>query len=220
MKQCLLCENNTEMETWLLFFGAKSSSLCPNCLGKLEKITGPLCRICSRPMKEEGICSDCHSWGESIYAGNRSLYLYNSAMQSLLARFKYRGDYALAAVFADDVRREAKEAECDVICAVPLSPSRLLERRFNQSEALIESAGLTHTRLIGRYESDKQAKKSRAERLSAEQTFYPLGQAEGKSVLVIDDIYTTGTTVRRVAEALKEAGACTVKSVTIARSGS
>ncbi|OLN24049.1 hypothetical protein BTO30_01120 [Domibacillus antri] len=219
MKQCLLCENETEMESWLPFFGAKAPVLCPRCLGKLEKITGPSCRWCSRPMEEDGLCLECREWGESLFAGNISLYSYNDAMKELIARFKYRGDYALAAIFAEDVRRAAKEAACDLICAVPLPPSRLFERRFNQSEALIEAAGLSSIPLIGRMESEKQSKKSRLERINSEQTFYPVGDAGGKSVLVIDDIYTTGATIRRVAEALGEAGASTVKSVTIARSG-
>ncbi|OAH54595.1 hypothetical protein AWH48_08365 [Domibacillus aminovorans] len=148
---------------------------------------------------------------------NQSLYVYNEAMQSIIARFKYRGDYVLASIFADDVRRMTLAAACDLICAVPLPPTRLAERRFNQSEALIEAAGLAHVSLISRSESDKQSKKSRMERMNATQTFYPIGDAAGKSVLVI---YTTGATIRLVAKALMEAGASSVKSITIARSGS
>jgi competence protein ComFC len=220
MKQCLLCENETGIESWLSFFGAKAPPLCPKCLEKLVKINGPSCRLCSRPMEENGICPDCEGWGESAFVSNQSLYLYNEAMQSIIARFKYRGDYVLASIFAEDVRRAVSLAACDIICAVPLPPSRLAERRFNQSEALIEAAGLTHVPLISRSESEKQAKKSRIERVNAAQTFYPIGDADGKSVLVIDDIYTTGATIRLIAEALVEAGASAIKSVTIARSGS
>ncbi|OKL36363.1 hypothetical protein BLL40_10735 [Domibacillus mangrovi] len=220
MKLCLLCENETEIESWLPFFGAKAPHLCPKCLERLVKITGPSCSLCSRPMKETGMCSDCERWGERAFVSNQSIYLYNEAMQSLIARFKYRGDYVLASIFADDVRQMALAASCDLICAVPLPPTRLAERRFNQSEALIESAGLAHVSLISRLESDKQSKKSRLERVNAPQTFYPIGDAQGKSVLVIDDIYTTGATIRLVAKALMEAGASSVKSITIARSGS
>lgn len=220
MKQCLLCENETEMECWLSFFGAKAPLLCPKCMKKLVKITGPSCRRCSRPMEVSGICSECEEWGESAFRGNQSLYVYNESMQAIIARFKYRGDYVLASIFADDVRHMAVAAACDLICAVPLPPTRLAERRFNQSEALIEAAGLRHVPLISRSESEKQAKRSRMERITAAQTFYPIGRADGKSVLVIDDIYTTGATIRLVAKALMEAGASSVKSITIARSGS
>ncbi|WP_197076558.1 ComF family protein [Domibacillus indicus] len=151
---------------------------------------------------------------------NASLYHYNDAMQALIARFKYRGDYALADIFAQDIRTAAQKAACDLVCAVPLAPSRLAERRFNQSEALIERAGLTGMPLLARKESDKQSKKSRKERVGSRQTFYPIGDAAGKSVLLIDDIYTTGATIRLAADALEEAGAHSVKSITVARSGS
>lgn len=171
-------------------------------------------------MKETGICTDCAAWDKSIFHSNHSFYHYNDVMQDLIARFKYRGDYVLADLFAQDIRRAAREMKCDLVCPVPLSVSRLAERRFNQSEALIEPAGLQKTLLLARRESNKQSKKSRAERVTARQTFYPVGDASGKSVLVIDDIYTTGATMRLVSRALEQAGAVSVKSITIARSGS
>lgn len=220
MSRCLLCENNTAIQSWRAFFGAKDPLLCEGCLGQLKKLSGSVCSVCSREMETAEVCSDCMAWGKSIFHSNHSLYHYNDAMKALIAQFKYRGDYALADIFAQDIRQAAKGMACDLVCAVPLSISRLAERRFNQSEALIERAGLIHTTLLGRRESDKQSKKSRAERIDAKQTFYPVGNASGRSVLVIDDIYTTGATLRLMAEALEEAGAVSVKSITIARSGS
>ena len=220
MSRCLLCEGDTAIQSWRAFFGAKDPLLCEGCSSQLKKLSGPACSVCSREMEAAGVCADCKAWEESIFHSNHSLYHYNDAMQALIARFKYRGDYALADIFAHDIRQASKRMECDLVCAVPLSASRLAERRFNQSEALIERAGLTHTVLLARRESEKQSKKSRAERIHAKQTFYPMGDASGKSVLVIDDIYTTGATMRLIAGALEEAGAVSVKSLTIVRSGS
>lgn len=219
MKTCLLCDSNTERDSWRSFFGWDSSPLCEKCLGALQLIEGNRCPECSRPMAESRVCRDCVAWEKSLFKSNFSIYIYNEAMQSLIARFKYRGDYILASVFAGHIQKAARKAQCDVICAVPLSPSRLTERRFNQSEAIIEQAGLSHVPLIARRESGKQSKKTRAERVETEQTFYPINSAAGKSVLLIDDIYTTGATIRLAADALKKAGATSVKSVTIARSG-
>lgn len=220
MNRCLLCENGTEVDSWRAFFGAKAPPLCEVCMASFNRLSGPCCRVCSRSMEEDGECTDCQSWRKSIFHSNVSLFHYNEAMQDVIAQFKYRGDYVLASIFAEEIRTEAKKAACDLICPVPLAPSRLAERRFNQSEALIACAGLTAAPLLGRHESEKQSKKSRAERMNAVQTFYPIGEATGKSVLVIDDIYTTGATMRLVADALAEAGAASVKSITIARSGS
>ncbi|WP_309088982.1 ComF family protein [Domibacillus sp.] len=220
MSRCLLCESETAIQSWAAFFGAKAPLLCGNCSEPLKKLTGPFCTICCREMKEAEVCPDCAAWEEGIFHSNYSFYQYNDAMKELIARFKYRGDYALANLFAQDIRRMARQLEYDIICPVPLSLSRLAERRFNQSEALVERARLPQTALLGRRESDKQSKKTRAERITAKQTFYPIGDAAGKTILVIDDIYTTGATMRLVSDALQKAGAVSVKSITIARSGS
>ncbi|MCI2253014.1 ComF family protein [Domibacillus sp. PGB-M46] len=220
MSRCLLCESETAIQSWAAFFGAKAPLLCENCSAPLKKLTGPFCKICCREMKEAGVCPDCAVWEEGIFHSNHSFYQYNDAMKELIARFKYRGDYALADLFAQDIKRMASRLEYDIICPVPLSLSRLAERRFNQSAALIEQAGLPQTALLGRRESDKQSKKTRAERINAEQTFYPIGDAAGKTILIIDDIYTTGATMRLVSDALQKAGAVSVKSIAIARSGS
>lgn len=139
-------------------------------------------------------------------------------MKDYIARFKYRGDYELGRLFARELKKVASKT--DMIIPVPLSEERLSERGFNQARALGEMAGLSVKEGLVRMHSEKQAKKNRRERIERQQVFalHPDAPAfEGQTVLLIDDIYTTGTTLRQAALLLKEAGATRVKSVTIAR---
>lgn len=220
MKRCLLCGASTEKASWRSFFGFPPPPLCATCASSFERIGETACPVCSRPMKQTEPCADCLKWGaHPVFTENRSLYLYNEAMKQWVARFKYRGDYLLAESFAREIRQAAEKELFDFVCPVPLAPSRLAERRFNQSEALILAAGFEPARLIGRHEAEKQSQKGRHARLAAGQTFYPVKEAKG-TVLLIDDIYTTGATIRRAAEALGQAGAASVKSITVARTHS
>jgi len=102
-----------------------------------------------------------------------------------------------------------------------LSQERLYERGFNQAEALILEAGFKSTTLLTRIHTEKQSKKSRTDRIHLPQVFQfdsnrsiPL---EGKDVLLVDDIYTTGSTLRHAAKILLEHGAKKVDSFTLAR---
>ena len=79
------------------------------------------------------------------------------------------------------------------IVPIPLSPERLQERGFNQAEALIVEAGLQSANLLKRTHSEKQSKKSRSDRIHVPQVFsLEPTTLEGKRILLVDDIYTTG----------------------------
>ncbi|MFK2826316.1 ComF family protein [Bacillus sp. B190/17] len=229
MNVCLLCEEETNRSlSWRQFFLLDAPPvICAACRQPFERITGEGCRICSRTDSEfitNGVCFDCRRWEEDpvyhgVLAANRSLYLYNEAMKAFIARFKYRGDYVLARVFAEELKAAAKKIDYDVVIAVPLSEERLYERGFNQAEALAREAGLHLIDVLQRVHSEKQAKKSRAERLQAPQVFRlkEKSAVSNKKVLVIDDIYTTGSTLRQAAHLLKQMGAAQVQALTLAR---
>lgn len=106
----------------------------------------------------------------------------------------------------------------DYIVPIPLSPVRLYERGFNQSAALIHEAGFTMTELLRRTHSEKQSKKSRFDRIHLHQVFQPLNlNLENRKIILIDDIYTTGSTLYHAAKLLKAGGATSVCSFTLAR---
>lgn len=178
--------------------------------------------------RREDLCSDCFRWeGDPSTAGllqqNRSVYLYNDYMKKVLARYKFRGDAVLAQVF-QKAFRQTYEAEWNkvspILVPIPLSEDRKYDRGFNQSLLLAELLPGKLEELLSKTNSEKQSKKARKDRIERENTFFVPDPkiVKGKSVLLIDDIYTTGTTVRMAAKVLIDAGAKKISSFTLVRS--
>ncbi|WP_312092858.1 ComF family protein [Niallia sp.] len=203
--------------------------LCTACKEKLEVIKGESCRICGRPLYlldavhvKDGRCHDCRRWDESvewkgILESNQSLFLYNDFLKETIARFKYRGDFRIAASFLSFLPKNLGKNK--VVIPIPLSDERLYERGFNQVEAVLFYAKIPYLNCLVRLHSEKQSKKTRKERLQIENLF-SLEQKEqiiAQDILLVDDIYTTGSTLRNAAKVLKEAGAKSITSFTIAR---
>ncbi|MBS8265772.1 ComF family protein [Mesobacillus boroniphilus] len=230
---CLLCHVEIEpILSWRTLFGEeKTPRLCEQCNEKFTPITGEICEICGRPFafleaefREGNVCLDCKRWEEDdCWRGsldqNRSLYRYTDFTKEVVARFKFRGDYVLAEIFAEDLQKALQAFQYDYLAPIPLSNERLYERGFNQAEALIKSAGLEPSHLLSRVHTEKQSKKSRSERIHIEQVFKVEEEIDirSKTILLIDDIYTTGSTLRHAARLLKETGAAKVYSFTLAR---
>ncbi|WP_175990231.1 ComF family protein [Bacillus sp. Marseille-Q1617] len=228
---CLYCVNPIkEVISWKGLFYNEPEYLCEQCLKGLQAISGQRCLHCSRSFEnlaselvKGDICLDCYRWEKDpkwkgILESNTSLFEYNDFLKEYLARYKYRGDYALAKAFALQIANCLKGMHYHHIATIPLSQERHYERGFNQSTALLEAAGIAASPLLTRIHSEKQSKKSRQERLEQKQVFIlPKADLKGQSILLFDDIYTTGTTLRQAAKLLKEAGAHEVSSLTLAR---
>jgi competence protein ComFC len=170
------------------------------------------------------MCHDCKRWEEDkdwkgYLDSNYSIYLYNDFFKEVMATFKYRGDYVLAKIFTQKIKDLLRKIQPDLLVPIPLSQERLYERGFNQAEALLIESGLAPTMPLNRVHSEKQSKKSRHERIHIPQVFQVDHQIQikGKRILLIDDIYTTGSTLRHAAKLLKESGAERVQSLTLAR---
>ena len=203
--------------------------LCAICEGRFSKISGETCKKCDRPFaslnekfKKNGHCLDCIRWEEDrkwvgILEKNYSAVIYNDFAQEVIARYKYRGDYILADVLAYFIKEKLNTVEFDAICPIPLSENRLYERSFNQSEAIILACGHIPSKFLKRTHAEKQSKKSRSERIRLQQVFQTKGDIRARHILLIDDIYTTGSTLRHAAKVLKEAGVHSVSSLTFAR---
>jgi len=243
---CLICFTKIipKMGWNDLISEAKEQTICSACKSGLEEIKGVTCSICDRPLDQlearfiQGDrCYDCVRWEEDpIWQGcltkNQSFYLYNDFLQEVIARYKFRGDYILAKLFAEQLLQKLSTEAYDLLVPIPLSPERLQERGFNQAEAIIREACLTPSKILTRIHGEKQSKKSRKDRIHAEQVFQLTEQPastspstesaqpptiQGKKIILIDDIYTTGSTLRHAAKVLASRGAASVTSITIAR---
>ncbi|WP_028393521.1 ComF family protein [Bacillus cihuensis] len=227
---CLLCDQEINQKiSWMsLLMQEQETSVCADCFAKFDPISGELCQICSRVLSAEfrrgSHCLDCYRWEQDpdwqgFLTENQSLFHYNDFMKETIAKFKYRGDYALAEVFSHFIKDALLTLAFDCVTVIPLSRERLLERGFNQAEALAITAGQTCIQPLTRIHSEKQSKKSRRDRINLPQVFQITDPelVAGKKILLIDDIYTTGSTLRHAAKVLKLAGATEIRSLTLAR---
>lgn len=200
--------------------------LCKPCSEKLTFIKKPHCDKCGRP-SQKNVCLDCHAWNE-YYGGedpldyNHSIFLYNDLMQGLIAKWKYRGDYVLGNIFKAQIKKTFTEAfswinkDETILLPIPLSDERMIERGFNQAEMLASFLPVKSANILLRSYSEKQSKKSREERIKSENPF-SLNKKINKTVILVDDIYTTGTTLRHAASLLKRAGCKKVYAYTLVR---
>jgi len=223
--ECLWCFDNLIPEVdWLnVVHFSKPKTLCENCSTRLEKITGARCAHCSR-QSEEKICPDCKWWQNHLRKDslefNYSIFAYNDFMQDVVAKWKYRGDYSLANAFADDFisvfRKQFSFLKNYLLVPIPLSEERLKERAFNQAQQLADFLPGETSKLLARAHGEKQSKKTRQERIASKNPFLAT-ESIHRSVILVDDIYTTGTTLRHAANLLKEQGSPKVYAFTLIR---
>lgn len=165
------------------------------------------------------MCTDCSQWETTAYAGliqsGRSLYQYNPAMKKFLHQYKFMQDIILAEVFASEIHKALKKTKA-VIVPIPMHPEKLKLRTFPQVERLLDAAGIPYQQFLEKSE-EVQGTKTRAERLAAETLFLWNGEKVPEKVLIVDDLYTTGTTMRHAAKVLQQHGAKEISCFTLIR---
>lgn len=231
---CLTCHQTfSEKISWQFVYGLTTPAIiCEICSEKLIEIQGEICLKCGRPFarldpqyRTGDRCADCVRWQSDALEKNRSVYLYNDFLQTVIATWKYRGDAELVKVFWPPLQKVAKQFSIDVIVPIPLNQTRLYERSFNQARLLAEGLPYNVVEALQRpQESLKQSQKTRKERLIQEDQkekfrIVPelLNDIQDKKVLLVDDIYTTGSTLYAAAAILKANGAAHVCALTVAR---
>lgn len=224
---CLWCNQQIipDLNWSKLLFLSKQRHLCQTCQQRLKRLTGKRCSRCSR-MCDDPVCNDCKQWAAYYYdrdvlTRNYSVFVYNDVIQDIVTKWKYRGDYVLGNIFKQYIYQAYKQHKSSlpdqmVTVPIPLSEQRLLERGFNQAKMLANFLPLKQEELLHRLHGEKQSKKTRKERLSSKNPFYLLKKVN-KPVLLVDDIYTTGTTLRHAASLLKQNGCPDVYALTLVR---
>ena len=200
---------------------------CPDCQARVPRVTEPLCEKCGIPVRKTGLCEKCQS-NPPMYRLMRSWAVFDSPIQHALHTLKYRrnitgfGD-ALAQQMAGFVR--SLNWPLDGIIPVPLGRRRLKERGYNQV-ALVARPLAYEMRveylpdaLWKRRETRSQVglnMEERRENVSKAYQAQPFAVKQ-KSILLMDDVATTGSTITACTEALLAAGAQEVYALTIAR---
>jgi ComF family protein len=201
--------------------------LCSGCVSGLPRIKGPVCRRCGVPTQKRDLCTRCRHAPLRIEK-IRSAFLHEGPVRVAIHRLKYRNARALAKPLGEYMatwwRVRSPEAGM-VVVPVPLHPSRLRKRGYNQAALLAQEfgrqAGLpVREGLLSRVRHTASQMKLDAEarqRNVSEAFSSPGNAAAGIRVLLVDDVCTTGATLEACADALRSAGALDVWALTLAR---
>lgn len=207
---------------------------CRSCWSQIRPLAGPSCPRCGRPFPSSVAlryspthrCSDCRHQKPS-YTRAWSLYPYEGPLRDAICLYKYRRKVSLRDALVQLMAAGWPDIEpVDLVVPVPLHPTRLREREFNQVLLLADGLGgragapVRPDTLVRSRETRPQAELTRRERRLGLRRCFTVprpGSIAGKRVLLIDDVFTTGTTVNECAKALRKAGSGDVYVVTLAR---
>jgi ComF family protein len=212
---------------------AADGQFCAACFRRVNFVTAPFCQACGVPLpyaevaSASGHCPRCESAPPS-FAQARAALRYDDAARALIVAFKYADRTEAARGIARLMLRPGREllARADLLVPVPLHPSRLRWRLYNQA-ALLAAELSRLTQLPCVVDALRREKPTAPlERLGLAGRQAELADAivpragftaAGRTVLLIDDVMTSGTTANACALALRAAGAARVDVLTAAR---
>ena len=224
-RSCPLCGGKSDRE---------NRHICSSCMARIEWYeTSGVCNVCETPIAAETghdfVCDSCKR-SRPAYEYCRSAAIYAPPFDEAIRIFKYGKGTWLADDFADFLEGAAKSklpyCEIDCIVPVPLHHSRLRARGYNQSELLaaelarrldrrLDTASLVRVR-----DTPQQARLSFEERTANVKDAFKAEKKEfvkGRTVLVVDDVTTSMSTLNQCAQTLKDAEAKAVWCLTLAR---
>ncbi len=208
-------------------------ALCAGCWRELNFIAVPHCACCGLPFDYDAgdgaLCGAC-SRAPPVFARARAALTYDDASRRLIIAFKHGDETHAARPFGRWVAAAAGPLlrDADLVAPVPLHRRRLFRRRYNQAallaQAVAEAGGVAAVLdlLVRRRPTPSQGGRSRAGRLANVRGAFAVAprharRLDGRRVLLVDDVMTTGATADACAKALVRAGAAAVDVLTLAR---
>ena len=216
-RRCAVCDR-------VLPLGEKE--ICKECKSSLKYLSEPLCFQCGKPVKEEEeYCYDCRN-KKHFYNQGAALFSYEYIRLSLY-RFKYAGRKEYAEFYGKQMAacfREKKSLwKAQALVPVPLHKKKQRSRGYNQAELiageLSKCWGIpVNTKLVIRSKNTKPMKEIvGTDRQNNLKKAFKLGVNDVKldTIIIIDDIYTTGSTIDAVAKVCREAGILNIYFLTV-----
>ena len=226
---CVICDK-------LLPYGGNLENLflCNDCKDKLEFIKDPICKKCGAMINDNDTmyCERCKNNMHKNFEFGFGLLRYNDFVKESLHRIKYKGRKEYIDFYGKCIAKKYKNVitklNPDYLVPIPIHRSRLVERNYNQATVLAHSISnelskyginiavnenivhrMKNTRVLNKLDNDDRA-------LELKNAFLSNDLSNIESVILVDDIYTTGSTIDSIAKTLKNAGVKNVYFVVIA----
>lgn len=212
-RHCVLCDRILP----IMPEGSKKP-VCPACEKGLSPVREPFCMKCGKPLtlEQKEYCTDCKTSSHSFISG-RAVFLYQGAMKESMYRFKYSGRREYADFFAAEALRKRgrwlQSIRPDCIVPVPLYRKKQFRRGYNQAEDFATALGrlanaTVDTKLVRRVKNTAPMKGlSAADRKKNVKGAFAVRKKRlldrnYHRILIVDDIYTTGSTIDAIAKVL------------------
>ena len=193
-QKCINCVRNSD------------KGICLACINQLQRLPELHCQICQSLSLENDQCLECEK-RKPLFKKLSSIGIYNGLLKTLIYDYKYQKlkDYAqpLSYVLSESLKTSIPIKEIDIITSIPLHKDKMKSRGFNQAELISRELSVIfkkkHCEVFGRVKNTKPqfslSLKERKENLEeAFEIIYPA--IKNKTVLVVDDIFTTGSTIQ------------------------
>ena len=211
--------------------GLESDPIARRMWADVTFLDAPWCDACGFPFEytvtDGGLCARC-SVRRPAYDRARAAMAYDDGSRALILSFKHGGRTEGLASFAAQMRRAGRDVlkDADLLIPVPLHPTRLIKRRYNQAALLARAlARITDIPyapdiLFRPKRTDSQGKfnaRARADNVRGAFEVKAPETVRDRRVVLIDDVFTTGATLEACARTLKKAGAVQVDGICLAR---
>jgi ComF family protein len=215
--QCPLCFSHSDNHS--------HNPICSKCWSTIARYEGPACSICGLPTVSiyTSICAECLA-KKPPFSKINCYGIYDGALKESIHLLKFQGVKRLAKPLSELLVTQCSN-DYDAVVPVPLHIKKLKEREFNQTALLGRflsrsiNKPLLLAALIKTRETELQTAVSGKERRANLRGAFSISQdISGMRLLLVDDVITTGATVRECAATMKRAGAKEIRVVALARS--
>ncbi|MDF2511655.1 MAG: hypothetical protein K0S04_1521 [Herbinix sp.] len=202
----------------------KGNKICPPCKEKLRYVGEPRCMKCGKPLEleEKEYCNDCERKAYHFDRGY-AVWAYSDKMKQSIANFKYHSKKEYAEFYIEEVIEnyidKINRMQVNAIVPIPIHRSKYLERGYNQADILAKGIGkktgitVISDLLLRNRKTMPQKELSDVERLKNLSGAFGWNEVAARrydhpvnKVLLVDDIYTTGSTIEACSSILKEHG--------------
>ena len=207
--------------------GGVTYPMCRICREQIKMIDGICCHQCGMPLISEiDVCLRCRDDAQPFHNNNRALYLYVGLAQRLIWAYKFSHQKRLACFFAEQIYATIPpQASKWAIVPIPGTPKNVRARGWDQIVSIAAHLKKTHhvpvLNILRHFPKRTQKKLNMSERAINAATTFGLKKkivipSELQSVILLDDVYTTGATVHACTQILQKAGINTIASITLA----